>query len=177
MFRKFKEKLELLSKPKITMDLKVLRLGDNDDTTLGVFYINGILACGTVEDEERAIKVAGETRVPNGRYKVGLRKEGSFHAKYAAKYGDMHKGMLCIYNSDDWKLVSRDMQFQYILIHTGNTDEHTAGCLLLNEIIDFKNSKGSSSANAYKAWYPIIASAVERGEEVTIEYIDVETGK
>ena len=34
------------------MELKVLRLGDNGDTTLGAFYINGILVCGTVEDKK-----------------------------------------------------------------------------------------------------------------------------
>jgi hypothetical protein len=159
------------------MELKVLRLGDNDDTTLGAFYINGILKCGTVEDEERVIKVRGETRVPNGKYKVALRKAGSFHNKYASRYSDIHKGMLCIYNEADWKLVKDGMTFQYILIHTGNTDEHTAGCLLLNDTIDFNNDRGSGSANAYKRFYPEIAAAIEAGEEVTIEYVDVETGK
>ena len=159
------------------MKLKILRLGDNGDTTLGAFYINGILKCGTVEDEERDIKVRGETRIPNGIYKVGLRKVGSFHNKYTSRYGTMHKGMLCIYNAPDWKLVNNGMTFQYILIHTGNTDDHTAGCLLLNDAINFHTDEGSSSANAYKKFYPEIAAAIEAGEEVTIEYIDVETGK
>jgi hypothetical protein len=159
------------------MELKVLRLGDNGDTTLGAFYINGILKCGTVEDEERAVKVSGETRVPNGKYKVALRKEGGYHQKYTERYGDMHKGMLCIYNKPGWVLENDGMSFKYILIHTGNTDEHTAGCLLLNDIIDFNKDKGSASGNAYKRFYPEIAAAIEAGEEVTIEYIDVETGK
>lgn len=159
------------------MEIKVLRLGDNGDTTLGALYINGILKCGTVEDEERAIKVRGETRIPNGKYKLGLRKEGGYHTKYASKYGSMHKGMLCIYNAPNWKVINDGMEFQYILIHTGNTDEHTAGCLLLNDIIDFGKDTGSASGTAYKKYYPEIAAAIEAGEEVTIEYIDVETGK
>lgn len=159
------------------MKLKVLRLGDNGDTTLDAFYINGILKCGAIEDEERAIKVKGETRIPNGTYKVGLRKEGGYHNKYAAKYGSMHKGMLCIYNAPDWKIEKDGMTFQYILIHTGNTDDHTAGCLLLNDILDFNKDVGSASGSAYKRFYPEIAAAIEAGEEVTIEYIDVETGK
>jgi len=159
------------------MDLKVLRIGDNGNATLGVFYINGILACGTVEDEERSIKVAGETRIPNGKYKVGLRKEGGFHNRYSVKYGDMHKGMLAIYNANDWKIKADGMEFQYVLIHNGNTEKHTAACLLLNNSIDFRTNTGGSSVDAYKEWYPIIADAVERGEDVTIEYIDVETGK
>jgi hypothetical protein len=89
----------------------------------------------------------------------------------------MHKGMLCIYNAPNWKLVKDGMEFQYILIHTGNTDEHTAGCLLLNDILDFNKDTGSSSANAYKRIYPIIVKAIEAGESVSITYIDVETGK
>ena len=36
----------------------------------------------------------------------------------------MHKGMLWV----------RDVPgFEYILIHTGNTDEHTAGCLIVGD--------------------------------------------
>ena len=80
------------------MELKVLRLGDNGNATLGAFYINGILKCGTVEDEERSVKVMGETRVPEGIYQVALRNEGGKNAKYESKYPDMHKGMLAIYN-------------------------------------------------------------------------------
>lgn len=159
------------------MELKVLRLGDNGDTTLGAFYVNGILKCGTVEDEEREIKVAGETRVPEGTYQVSLRSEGGFHNRYKEKYGEMHKGMLCIHNEPNWKLVNKGMEFQYILIHTGNTDDHTAGCLLLNYSLDFKSDKGGSSVMAYKEIYPEIARAILGGEKVTIEYIDVETGK
>jgi len=159
------------------MKLKVLRLGDNGETTLDAFYINGILKCGAIEDEERGTKVNGETRIPNGIYNVGLRKVGGFHNKYSQRYPDIHKGMLCIYNAPEWKVVGDNMSFQFILIHTGNTDKHTAGCLLLNDTIDFNKDRGSGSANAYKRFYPEIAAAIEAGEEVTIEYIDVETGK
>jgi hypothetical protein len=60
------------------------------------------------------------------------------------------------------------------LIHTGNTDEHTAGCLLLNDAADGKNFVGSGSVNAYKRVYPIIRDAILAGEEVKITYIDTE---
>lgn len=159
------------------MDLEVKRLADNGDTTIGAFYIDGVFQCFTVEDEERAVKVKGETRIPNGFYKVGLRKEGGFHSKYKKKYGNMHKGMLCIYNKDGWKIEKDGMSFQYILIHTGNTDEHTAGCLLLNDAVSGSAFTGSSSVNAYSRIYPLIARAIEQGEVVTITYTDIETGK
>lgn len=159
------------------MKLTVKRFADNGDTTLGILYVNGIFNCFTVEDEERAVKVQGETRIPNGIYKVGLRKEGGYHTKYAAQYGSMHKGMLCIYNAAGWKIEKDGMSFQYILIHTGNTDEHTMGCLLVNDAVSGKTFTGSSSRDAYVDLYPVVASAIAKGDEVTIEYIDIEDGR
>ena len=66
--------------------------------------------------------------------------------------------------------------FEWILIHCGNTDEHTAGCLLVgdsqeNNVI-IKNGFIGKSSNAYKRIYPDIAEAIENGEEVLIQYID-----
>lgn len=160
------------------MQLTVLRLGDNGDTTVGAFYIDGVLKCGTIEDQEqKGDKVKHETRVPEGTYKVGLRAAGGFHNRYSRKFPDIHKGMLCIYNQDNWKLVENGKTFQYILIHLGNHDDNTSGCLLLNYGIDTGRYRGSRSGDAYKAIYPEIAEAIEKGEEVTMTYIDVEPGR
>ena len=160
------------------MKLEVKRLGDNGDATIGAFYIDGIFKCFTIEDQEqKGKKVRGETRIPEGTYDVSLRKEGGYHAKYTKRYGSMHKGMLCIHNSPNWKIIKDGKEFQYILIHTGNTDEHTMGCLLLNFSVDGNSYIGSNSGGAYKAFYPIIANAVNNGEKITISYTDIETGK
>jgi len=159
------------------MELTVKRFADNGDTTLGAFYIDGVFQCFTVEDEERAEKVKGETRIPNGIYNIKLREAGGFHDRYKKKYGNIHKGMLCVHNTNDWKIQKDGMTFQYILIHTGNTDDHTAGCLLLNDAVSGSTFTGSSSVNAYSRIYPVIARALTQGESVTIEYVDIETGK
>jgi len=159
------------------MEIVVKRFADNGDATLGILYINGVFECFTVEDEEREDKVKGETRVPEGTYAINLRSEGSFHAKYANKYGDMHKGMLCIHNAKGWKIEAKGMTFQYILIHTGNTEKHTMGCLLVNDAVSGKTFTGSSSVDAYKDLYPKVAQAILDGEKVTIQYVDIEEGK
>ena len=69
--------------------------------------------------------------------------------------------------------------FEYILIHTGNTDEHTAGCLLVGDSqqANFGESNGfvGSSNQAYKRIYPPIAKAIEDGEKVTITYVDFDS--
>ena len=125
--------------------------------------------CYTLEDEARALKVKGETRVPAGTYNIGLRTEGGFHSKYSKKYFGIHVGMLHVLDVPN---------FEYILIHTGNTDEHTAGCLLLGDTSQQNiNKEGfiGGSTSAYKRVYPIIANALVKGEQVRVKYIDFDT--
>ena len=81
------------------MKLQVLRFNSQSDSTNGLLFdvTNGTkFLCYTLEDEKREDKVVGETRIPAGVYKILLRKEGGFHARYTKKYGNMHKGMLHI---------------------------------------------------------------------------------
>ena len=150
------------------MKLRVVRYLSSDDFTLGMLLdeTNGKhFLCYTLEDEHREKKVMHETRIPAGTYNITLRTVGGFHGRYTNKYGDMHKGMLWV----------RDVPgFEYILIHTGNTDEHTSGCLIVGNSSDRKGFIGSS-VSAYKRIYPAIAEALERGEEVTITYENYDT--
>ena len=153
------------------MELEVLRFSSQKDSTNGLLFdITGgkrRFLCYTLEDEYREDKVAGETRVPAGTYRITLRTTGGFHGRYLKKYGEMHKGMLWV----------RDVpNFEYILIHTGNTDEHTAGCLLVGDSqqTNFGDSDGfvGSSTQAYKRIYPMVAEVLEGGGDVTISYRD-----
>ena len=154
------------------MKLKVLRFSSQEDSTNGLLFdaTNGMeFLCYTLEDEKRDQKVMAETRIPSGTYNILLRKEGGFHARYTKKYGSMHKGMLWLQDVPN---------FKWILIHTGNTDEHTAGCLIVGDSQEnnllMKNGFIGKSTQAYKRIYPPIAEAIENGEEVTIEYIDLD---
>ena len=110
------------------MKLEVLRISSESDSTSGLVFdvTNGRkFLCYSLEDEYRSEKVMHETRVPAGTYKILLRKEGGFHGRYTKKYGpDFHKGMLHVQDVPG---------FKWILIHTGNTDEHTSGCLIVGD--------------------------------------------
>ena len=110
------------------MQLEVVRFSSERDSTNGLLFdITGEcrnFLSYTLEDEYRKEKVMHETRIPAGTYKVTLRTVGGFHAKYTERYGEMHKGMLWVCDVPG---------FEYILIHTGNTDEHTSGCLLVGD--------------------------------------------
>jgi hypothetical protein len=153
------------------MKLQVLRFSSQIDSTSGLLFelseIGKRFLCYTLEDERRALKVKGETRVPAGTYKIELRNEGGFHQRYNKKYPGIHRGMLHITDVPN---------FEYILIHTGNTDEHTAGCLIVGDAQEnnliLPDGFVGKSVNAYKRIYPSIAKAIADGEEVTIEYID-----
>ena len=162
------------------MELEVIRISGGTDSTNGILLELDRLAPNphgegfrckrkflayTLEDEQRDTKVYGETRIPNGTYELGLRKTGGYHAKYSKRFSDIHVGMLHVLDVPG---------FEYILIHCGNTDEHTAGCLLVGDSQEnnqiTKNGFIGKSTQAYKRIYPRIAEAIECGEQVTIKY-------
>ena len=160
------------------MKLEVIRFSSEADSTSGLLFdvTNGrkFLAY-TLEDEYRDsenAKVMAETRIPAGTYKVILRTIGRIHNNYIKRFADIHKGTLHVIDVPN---------FKYILIHCGNTDEHTAGCLLVGDTQTNNQVKKDgfigSSTNAYKRVYPPIAEALECGEEVTITYVDFDNIK
>ena len=156
------------------MELIVKRLASGLDETIGMLYevnmetgTHKALAF-TMEDEYRTTKVFGETRIPYGRYKLGLRKVGGHHDRYKRKFAAIHKGMLHVLNVPN---------FQYILIHIGNTDDDTAGCLLVGNGATLRPATIQQSTDSYKRIYPPIAAAIERGEEVWITYWDSDNSR
>lgn len=145
------------------MKLTLERFHDDGDRTLGLLLMDGVFQCLTLEDERRTIKVYGETRIPAGIYAIKLRTEGGFHNRYRDRFGDWHRGMPELQDVPG---------FEYILIHIGNTDEHTAGCLLVGMGLNRDQSMITASERAYRKIYPAIADALEAGEAVSIEIID-----
>jgi len=154
------------------MKLKLIRLSDNGKSTLGALYIDGISECFILEDEYRVEKLQGETRIPEGTYEIKLRTEGGTHEKYK-KHSDpeikkMHKGMLHLQNVPN---------FQYILIHIGNTEKDTEGCLLPGLVATFNryaDGEVTSSTAAYKKFYPRVSAELIAGRKVFIEIVDAD---
>lgn len=148
------------------MELRVIRMYSQDDFTIGALYAESKegreFLCFTLEDEHRDEKVMGETRIPAGTYRITLRTVGGFHNRYKDKFPKMHNGMLWVRNVPG---------FEYILIHIGNTDEHTAGCLLVGNAADMKGTVGKSTY-AYQHIYPKISNELLDGRDVWITYED-----
>ena len=53
------------------MNLKLVRYSDNKESTLGILFLDDEFLCYTLEDTHRKEKIAGQTRIPEGKYKIG----------------------------------------------------------------------------------------------------------
>lgn len=141
------------------MNLSVDRFGDLPSATLGAFSLDGEFSCFTLEDEHRDVKVPGETRIPAGTYKVELQRAGKLHEKYLGKFPGEHQGMLTLQSVPG---------FTGVMIHIGNTEAHTEGCILLGDVA-MASGELASSTQAYRRIYTKVVQAMARGEAVTIE--------
>lgn len=141
------------------MNIQLIRYSLDTKSTLGLMLIDGDFACYTLEDKARDKKLAGETCIPEGTYRISLRNEGAQNEKYKKKFPDMHLGMLHLCDVPN---------FNYIHIHVGNTISDTDGCILVGDKANnnaiIAGSIGDSS-NAYKRIYLRIASAIAAGEQ------------
>lgn len=92
--------------------------------TIGTLYIDGVRFCDTLEDQNRDLdkngkfdggetKVKGRTAIPFGTYKIIVNHSPRFKRELPR--------LLDVPNFDG------------VLIHRGNTNADTAGCILLGE--------------------------------------------
>ena len=122
-------------------------------STIGEMYVDGALLCYTLEDTVRkdGEKVHGSTAIPAGNYKCAV--------DYSARLKSL---MVRIFNVPG---------FDGILIHRGNTDADTQGCILVGStpgvdtILD--------SVIAYAKFCRKIAEAIARKEDISIEIRNV----
>jgi hypothetical protein len=121
--------------------------------TIGDLYVNSRYFCHTLEDVVRGdgIKIPGETAIPYGRYKVIIDFSNRFQK--------------------DMPHVLDVPMFQGIRIHSGNTDKHTEGCILLGISIENDGFIGNSKV-AFSNFFSLLRDGLKQGEvwiEVTKE--------
>lgn len=107
------------------MKIEVKRIAKRDTYTIGKMYIDGKYFCDTLEDKDRgisqdtplstikSIKIPGSTAIPTGTYKVIVNMSPKFK-----------RNLPRLLNVPG---------FEGILIHRGNTDKDSAGCILVGE--------------------------------------------
>jgi len=150
-------------------DFVLKRFSSGRDSTLGILgrYTSPVdfqFMCFTLEDEKREIKVAGQTRIPAGRYELVLRTYGKWHDKFKA---DFPEGVFELKNVPG---------FTDVLVHTGNDDTHTEGCILVgNTATQNLIGRGliGESVVAYKRIYPILLKELKNSGKIFINIFDI----
>lgn len=125
--------------------ITVERLTHDDQPTIGVVKVNGRPLCFSLEDRFRQDKVAGDTRIWDGDYRLKWRTAGRWARKLAA-WG--FPGSLEIEGVRD---------FSDVLIHVGNTKTDTEGCILLGQGASFHTRTVARSVAACKRLYGLVA--------------------
>jgi hypothetical protein len=146
----------------------VLRYAHGHESSTGLLFLEDEFACYTLEDAPRDYKIPGATRIPEGVYQLRLRTEGRMHDRYTQLYPGLHKGMLELVDVPD---------YEWILIHTGNSAAHTEGCILVGKEINSPHTdegRVSRSRAAYREIYPTIAGWLLLGHTVTITITDMD---
>ena len=144
------------------MNLELKRIFKGENYTIGRLFIDGEYFCDTLEDPVRQLdsaddKIYSKTAIPTGKYKVSM-------SIVSPKYS--------IRKSYNWcggrlpRLLDVPF-FEGILIHSGNTPDHTAGCILVGE----NKVKGQviNSMNTLKNLWVKLNVADEVGEEIWID--------
>lgn len=117
------------------MELKLRRIARKETYTIGRLYIDGEYFCDTIEDKDRglaqdrplatniALKKAGVTAIPVGRYQVTLSVKSprfSLKKQYAFCGGYLPR-------------LLKVPAFDGVLIHIGNTSKDSEGCILVGQ--------------------------------------------
>lgn len=151
------------------------RLTSNDISTMGqITTVLGTVMCKTVEDAFHPTKIAGKTRIPTSPadhpYKLALRPKGAsrLDARLADLIGaDAYHGTI---------EICAVPNFADVLIHPGNTDLDTLGCVLVGDAITMGPQgyeiAGGTSRPAFVRIYPILVEAIRSLEGASLAVID-----
>lgn len=129
------------------MKIELIRKDFGADYTMGDLLIDGKFFCYTCEDEIRKVKVAGETAIPEGTYKVIINISNRFKRELP--------------------LLLDVPGFAGIRIHPGNTDDDTEGCILVGKTK--RANLVTESRATFNRLFALMKAAIDKSEAITIE--------
>lgn len=136
----------------MTLELSLTRTGFTDQATTGDLSVGDTLYCASLEDCDRRLeddpngKIAGETAIPRGRYRVGV--------SHSAHFGR------------DLPILFEVPGFEGVRIHPGNSDKDTEGCLLVGKLSG--SDWLTESRLVFEPLFAMIQLAINDGEAVWI---------
>lgn len=131
------------------MNLTVQRRKITDRSCIGDLNIDSQFECYTLEDPPREKKIAGETAIPTGKYRIIIDWSDRFQRRMP--------------------LLLDVPSFEGIRIHPGNTDSDTEGCILVGQIE--KDDLIGNSRLAFKSLFKKLDDANKR-EKIWIEVLN-----
>ena len=153
------------------MKLTLKRTFKGPQYTIGKLYVNGVYECDTLEDTDRGLhetqslleiqskKVYGQTAIPYGTYKIDM---NTVSPKFKDRsWAKPYKGIL--------PRLENVKGYEGVLIHVGNDQEATSGCILVGE--NRIKGKVLNSQACFHELMTILIEANNKGEsiELTIE--------
>lgn len=152
------------------MKILVKRVAKKEKYTIGKMYVDDVYVCDTIEDKDRDLtqntplndikkkKVYGQTAIPSGTYNVTL---DVVSTKFVQKpyFKELCGGKL--------PRLMNVPGFDGVLIHTGNDEDDSYGCI----IVGYNKVKGKviESRKAFEKLYPILKQASNKKEKITIQ--------
>lgn len=152
------------------MRLKLVRKYRLNTYTIGKLYIDDVYFCDTLEDKDRGLtsdmslgdiqkaKVKGATCIPYGQYKVTLGVKSAKYSNPRYKYAQIANGYM--------PRLLNVKGFDGILIHAGNTDKDTEGCIL----VGYNKVKGKV-VDSQATWTKLYQRLKESKDAITIEIV------
>lgn len=108
-----------------------------------------IFTCFTLQEDKAGLERGKDLRIPADEYKLRRHKGSRFEKTLREMTGVASDEMINVYNDS----VPYD---RYILIHWGNTDVHTQGCILLGNSKAGDNESIGGSRAACKEFYDLM---------------------
>lgn len=145
------------------MKLQLNRIYKGASYTIGKLLVNGTYFCDTLEDCDRGLKDSMSiddikrlkrpsiTAIPTGTYEVTLNVYSPRFGNRAF-YKEVCEGKL--------PRLLNVKGFEGVLIHCGNTDADSSGCILLGE--NKVKGKVVNSQNTFRKFYSILKDCKEK---------------
>ncbi|HEC1553692.1 TPA: hypothetical protein R1X37_000065 [Campylobacter upsaliensis] len=135
------------------MKIEIINRYQGKSCVIGKFKVfdeNGDLTfqCFSLQEDTAGLESGKDLRIPEGVYYLKRHPHSRFEATLRKITGNENDTMLNVYND-------KVPYERHILIHWGNTDKDTQGCILLGETKTSDESIGGSRA-ACKEFYNLM---------------------
>lgn len=143
----------------------VKRIAKKTKYTIGKLFINGVFYANTLEDTDRGLtqnmsedeikskKIYGETAVPTGTYKIDMSTVSPKFRNHS--WAKPYKGKI--------PRLTNVKGFDGVLIHPGNSDQDTLGCLLVG-----KNDVVGKVTNSVNYFHKIMTELIKEPNNITL---------